>query len=113
MQIATPAGETAAEVNDTADGPSVVIPQIADFDRPPVMQQSLFDRRIAARAALKAGALGVFIGMIPVLGIVLTGSLAVYFYRREKGLAPPTAVGARIGGAAGSSSLQLTLSSRF
>lgn len=59
------------------------------------------NRKIAVRAALKAGVLGVFIGMIPVLGIVLTGSLAVYFYRREKGFAPPAGLGAELGGAAG------------
>jgi len=32
------------------------------------------DRGIAVRAALKAGVFGVFIGMIPFLGIVLTGA---------------------------------------
>jgi hypothetical protein len=56
---------------------------------------------MAVRAALKAGVLGVFIGMIPFLGIVLTGALAVFFYRRENGFAPLTALGARLGGAAG------------
>ena len=59
------------------------------------------DRGIAARSALKAGALGVFIGMIPLLGIVLTGALAVYFYRRESKFVLPVALGARLGGAAG------------
>jgi hypothetical protein len=59
------------------------------------------DRGIAARAALKAGLLGVFIGMIPLLGIVLTGALAVYFYRRESRFTLPSALGSRLGGAAG------------
>ncbi len=59
------------------------------------------DRSVAVRAALKAGVLGVFIGMIPFLGIVLTGALAVFFYRRENGFALPTALGSRLGGAAG------------
>ena len=59
------------------------------------------DRGAAVRAALKAGVLGVFIGMIPFLGIVLTGALAVYFYRRENGFALPAALGSRLGGAAG------------
>lgn len=59
------------------------------------------DRRVAVRAALKAGVLGLFIGMIPVLGIVLTGSLAVYFYRREKGFVLPISLASRLGGAAG------------
>jgi hypothetical protein len=59
------------------------------------------NRQIAVRAALKAGVLGFFISMIPVLGIVLTGSLAVYFYRRESGLTLPASLAARVGGAAG------------
>ena len=59
------------------------------------------DRRIAVRAALQAGVLGVFIGMIPFLGIVLTGALAVFFYRRENGFALPAALGSRLGGAGG------------
>ncbi len=59
------------------------------------------DRSVAVRAALKAGGLGVFIGMIPCLGIVLTGALAVFFYHRESGFTLPTALAARLGGAAG------------
>jgi len=39
--------------------------------------------------------------MIPFLGIVLTGSLAIFFYRRENGVPPPAALGSRLGGAAG------------
>lgn len=62
---------------------------------------SAMDRGIAVRAALKAGGLGVFIGMIPFLGIVLTGALAVFFYRRENRFALPPALGSRLGGAAG------------
>ena len=65
------------------------------------MSSGMMDRRIATRAAIKAGLLGVFIGMIPVLGIVLTGGLAVFFYRRANGLVLPAALGARLGGAAG------------
>jgi len=62
---------------------------------------STMDRGIAGRAALKAGVLGIFIGMIPLLGIVLTGALAVYFYRRESRLVLPARLGARLGAAAG------------
>ncbi len=59
------------------------------------------DRGTAIRAALMAGVLGVFIQMIPLLGIVLTGALAVFFYRRESRIVLPTALGSRLGGAAG------------
>jgi hypothetical protein len=59
------------------------------------------DRSGAVRAALKAGVLGVFIWVIPLLGIVLTGALAVFFYRRENGFTLPAALGSRLGGAAG------------
>ncbi|MGB9233615.1 MAG: hypothetical protein WCC04_04315 [Terriglobales bacterium] len=75
--------------------------EIAKFDRP-LAPPSLFDRGAATRAALKAGVLGVFVGMlIPMAGILLTGWMALYFYRRERGLAPGPAVGSRLGGAAG------------
>lgn len=59
------------------------------------------DRNTAIRAALKAGVLGVFIGMIPFLGILLTGALAVYLYRREVGFTLPVALASRLAGAAG------------
>ena len=59
------------------------------------------DGSIAVRAALKAGVLGVFIWVIPLLGIVLTGALAVFFYRRENGFTLPAGLGSRLGGAAG------------
>lgn len=39
--------------------------------------------------------------MIPLLGIVLTGALAVYFYRRESGFTLIAALASRLGGAAG------------
>jgi hypothetical protein len=59
------------------------------------------DRGVAVRAALMAGVLGVFIQMIPLLGSVLTGTLAVFLYRRESRIVPPAALGSRLGGAAG------------
>jgi len=59
------------------------------------------DSSVAVRAALKAGGLGLFLAIIPLLGIVLTGALAVFFYRRKTGSAITAAVGARLGGAAG------------
>ncbi len=65
------------------------------------MFASTMDRGIAVRAALKAGVLGVLIGIIPFLGIALTGALAVFFYRRESRFVLPAALGSRLGGAAG------------
>jgi hypothetical protein len=65
------------------------------------MTAGTMNRKLAVRAALKAGVLGVFIGIIPLLGIVLTGALAVYFYRRESRFVLPAALGSRLGGAAG------------
>jgi hypothetical protein len=59
------------------------------------------ERSAAVRAALMAGVLGVFIQIIPLLGIVLTGALAVLFYRRESRIVLPAALGSRLGGAAG------------
>ncbi len=90
-------------MNPARDESSPEIPAEAGLARLPARQAGAgaMDRGIAVRAALKAGALGVLIGMIPFLGIVLTGALGVYFYRRENGFAPPTALGARVGGAAG------------
>jgi hypothetical protein len=101
VEIAGPPGEAEA-ASGAAGEPRIRIPEMGEFGRTLTLQQSLFDRNIAARAALKAGVLGVFVGMlIPVLGIVLTGWLALYFYRRERGLAPGAAFGSRLGGAAG------------
>jgi hypothetical protein len=104
VQVAVSDAEMAAGLNRAPDELSPEIP--AGAGRGPSQARratfgSAMDRRIAVRAALKAGVLGVFIGIIPFLGIALTGALAVYFYRRENGFAPPAAIGARVGGAAG------------
>jgi len=60
------------------------------------------------RAALVAGGLGFFINVIPFLGIVLTGSLAVYLYRRSGGLSLTASAGSRLGGAAGAVSFAIS-----
>ncbi len=109
VEFTTPPAENPAAVIDAADQPTFSLSQNTSFDRgldrtfdrTTVIQPSLFDRSIAVRSALKAGFLGVFIEMIPVLGIVLTGSLGVFFYGRTKGAAATTRVGARVGAAAG------------
>ena len=56
---------------------------------------------IAVRAALKAGVFGFFLSIIPFLGIVATGALAVFFYRRESRIVLPVGLGSRLGAAAG------------
>jgi hypothetical protein len=111
VQIAIPDAEGATGLNSAPDEFSAETVQTAYSDRPSTIAGSTIagrttagsamNRRIAVRAALKAGLLGVFIGMIPLLGIVLTGALAVYFYRRESKFVLPVPLGARLGGAAG------------
>jgi hypothetical protein len=64
-------------------------------------RHDLIDKGTAGGAALKAGVLGVFIGIIPFLGIVLTGALAVFFYRRKSGRLLPAGIASRLGAAAG------------
>jgi hypothetical protein len=96
VQVAMPDAEVAASLNPAADELAAEIPQSGHFDRP-TLSGSTMDRSIAVRAALKAGVLGVFIGIIPFLGIALTGALAVFFYRRKSGSTLPAALGARLG----------------
>jgi hypothetical protein len=96
--------------------PEVVVPELnsaddelsgdvvlAGYSGRPMVSAKALDSAVAVRTALKAGLAGVFISIIimPLIGIVLAGVLAVYFYRREKGIILPAALGARLGGAAG------------
>ena len=97
VQVAIPDTGVAEDLN-----PEVPVETgLASSQTRPTAFGSTMDRSLAVRAALKAGVFGFFIGMIPFLGIVLTGALAVYFYRRENGFALPAALGSRLGGAAG------------
>jgi hypothetical protein len=68
---------------------------------PATASSSEINRPGALRAVLKASLLGIGILLIPILGIVLTGAVAVYFYHRENGFALPAGFGSRLGGAAG------------
>lgn len=106
VQIATPDAETAAGLYLAADELSPEVraeARVAAIPAGPASSSSsrTLDSRIALRSALKAGALGVFIGAIPFVGMALTGALAVVFYRRKTGSILPAALGARLGGAAG------------
>jgi hypothetical protein len=100
VQIAVPDDGVVPDLKSAQDEFSQPTTPSGHFDRPRMMAGAL-DRGTAVRAALKAGLLGVFIAIIPLLGIVLTGALAVYFYRRENGFVLPAALGSRVGGAAG------------
>jgi hypothetical protein len=104
VPVAISDAEGAASSNPAVGefSPAIVVEtRLASTETRPASSGSAMDRGKAVRAALKAGVLGVFIGMIPFLGMVLTGALAVFFYRRENGVSPPTALGSRLGGAAG------------
>jgi hypothetical protein len=85
-----------ASADGAPDGLSPENPQAGFLDPPDTI-----NGKIAVRAALKAGVLGMLIGIIPVLGMMLTGALAVYFYRRKGSSALTIVLGARLGGAAG------------
>jgi hypothetical protein len=104
VQVAISDAEVAPGLNRAQDDFSPAIAaetRLASSQTRLASSGSAMDRGKAVRAALKAGVLGVFIGMVPFLGMVLTGALAVFFYRRENGFVLPTALGARLGGAAG------------
>jgi len=104
VQVAIPDAEVAARLNPALGefSPAIAVePRVASPETRQASSGSAMDKGKAVRAALKAGVLGVFIGMIPLLGMVLTGALAVFFYRRENRVSPPTALGSRLGGAAG------------
>jgi hypothetical protein len=104
VQVAIPDAEVAAGLNPAVDEFSPEVPvetSLASSQTRQASSGNTMDRGVAVRAALKAGVLGVFIGMIPFLGMVLTGALAVFFYRRENRVSPPTVLGSRLGGAAG------------
>ncbi len=91
----------AAQIPESATGTAVdqSYPQgPASF---PTLRSSELDRRIAVRAAIQAGLLGLLISMVPFLGIVLTGALAVYLYRRAGGSALGAGAASRLGAAAG------------
>ena len=64
--------------------------------------------RIAVRAAIQAGLLGLIISLIPFLGVVLTGALAVVLYRRAGGGVLSASAASRVGAAAGTVSFAIS-----
>jgi len=100
VQVAVPAIESGAgEASANSLGAPSPIPH---FGRPLTLQKGLLDRAAATRAAFKAGVIGGLVGvLLGVAGVVSAGILAVYFYRRERGLVPGARIGSRLGGAAG------------
>jgi hypothetical protein len=104
VQVAISDAEVAPGLNRAPDdfSPAIALETRLGLSQPRQGSSgTAMDRGKAVRAALKAGVLGVFIGMIPFLGMVLTGALAVFFYRRENSVSPTAALGSRLGGAAG------------
>jgi hypothetical protein len=101
VQIAVADSGNAALLNASGDAGSLEISQSRDSDSSERLSGNEIDRGTAVRAALKAGLLGVFIGAVPVIGIVLTGALAVFFYHRKRRTTPSASFAARLGGAAG------------
>lgn len=87
-------------LNSSPDEPSSNVHGLGRPERVGAIADKM-DSSVASRAALKAGVLGVFIAAIPVVGVMLTGGLAVFFYRRKSGFILPPALGARLGAAAG------------
>jgi hypothetical protein len=98
--VAVPHSGIVTGSNRESDGISPETVNDGPFD-PPAPLGNAIDSGTAVRAALKAGALGIVIGAIPLIGIPLTGALAVFFYRRRSGSVVSAALGAQLGGAAG------------
>jgi hypothetical protein len=104
VQVAIPEAGDVAVLNSAPGvfSPDIPVETTLVSSQPrQIVSPSTMDRGIAVRAALMAGVFGVFVQMIPLLGIVLTGTLAVYFYRRESRIVLPATLGSRLGGAAG------------
>jgi len=97
--------QIAAAATDAAEAPENALgaaSQIPTLGQPLALQRGLLDRAAATRAALKAGMIGGLVGIVlGVFGMLASGALAVYFYRRERGLVPGARIGSRLGGAAG------------
>jgi hypothetical protein len=102
VQVAVAAGSLSNGATGSADESEARIPRIAGFDRQSALHPGHFDQSTIRRSALKAGALGGLVGVLsPLLGILVAGAFAVFFYRRQKGFVPPVSVGSRAAAAAG------------
>lgn len=91
------APETSESHGATAVGSS--FPEVSETS--PTVRSGELDRNIAVRAAILAGLWGLLISMLPFLGIVLTGALAVLLYKRAGGLQLSAGAASRLGAAAG------------
>jgi hypothetical protein len=100
VQIALPDAGSAAFTGSAADELSPDILQAGRGEHPMLSGPGM-ESKTAVRAAVKAGLLGTIISAIPLIGLVLTGALAVFFYRRKSGSVLPAALAARLGAAAG------------
>jgi hypothetical protein len=113
VQVAAPDLEAASRPDSASPGlarpgsaPDQSFPEISQAE--PFTKPGALDRRIAVRAAVQAGVLGLLISVIPFVGIMLTGALAVYLYRRASGFSLTASLGSRLGGAAGAVSFAIS-----
>jgi hypothetical protein len=110
--MADAAGEIAAASTALVDGggqtPNLRVAEMSDSYHAPDSPAGLVDRNVAKRAVLKAGALGGLIGVIvPVVGVALAGSFAVFSYRRERALLSGARLGMKLGAGAGAISFAI------
>ena len=104
-QVRVPIAPQPADAAPDASG-ELSYPQVPIA--PPAVRSGELDRRIAVRVAIQAGLLGLVINMIPFLGIVLTGALAVVLYRRAGGSFLSARAASRLGAAAGTVSFAIS-----
>jgi len=93
VRVAIAAPEPAEDISSRA----IEVAETTPVESVPPWQPSVDERRVARASVIKAGILGVLLGMIPLLGSVLTGVIAVWFYRRSGGPARGAKLGARVG----------------
>ena len=103
VQVAEANEPTEAGVRADAEL-SIAISPTAGSYAVTVARSGSFNRETAVRCALKAGGLGVLIGIIvtiPLIGLLLAGTLAVLFYRRESKSSSDAWTGLKLGALAG------------
>lgn len=103
VQIVIAGSEAAGELTRVPDTSFADVPEAARSFR-----LGMSERSLVVQSAIKAGLLGIFIVWIPFLGALLTGALAIFFYRRASGTSLNARWGSRLGAAAGTVSFALS-----